>query len=311
MAVKAWGPLFAWLVLAGAGIAGLFVVEHPEPHSRSQPTVTPYQNSHSDELAATHSSNQHGQKGEQERCWIDGLFDKPTDTLLVCFNGLLVLFTYFLYSATSGLFKETAELRRIADEQRVDLSRSIAAVEKSAEAAKQSADGTIALERPYLFVVGAKFVTPNGASDPRPYITYSIINLGRAPGIIRISYAEAVIRETLDTIATYRRDKFATAQSPIGGGHTIPPTHLLPVSFDEAISERDYSDARDGKKMVLLKVLLLYSGPLEFTYYSAVAYRIDINTGNSYPVGGATYNYEKTEKGRAIVVSPIIIRIVP
>jgi hypothetical protein len=140
MAIKAWGPLFALLMLAG--VAGLFV-EHPKPYDRSQPTVTPYQNSHSDELAATHSSNQHGQKGEQERSWIEGLFDKPTDTLLVSFNGLLVLFTYFLYSATSGLFKETAELRRIADEQRVDLSRSIIAAEKAADAAKKSAEAAV------------------------------------------------------------------------------------------------------------------------------------------------------------------------
>jgi hypothetical protein len=154
MVIRAWWPLFGLLVLAGAGITGLFV-EHPEPHNRSQPTIAPYQNSHSDEPAATHSSNQHGQKGEQERSWIEGLFDKPTDTLLVCFNGLLVLFTYFLYSATSGLFKETAELRRIAGEQRVDLSRSIAAAEQSATAAidqvSLSKEALITTERAFVY----------------------------------------------------------------------------------------------------------------------------------------------------------------
>lgn len=166
------GPLVCLFMLTGAGVIGLFA-EHPKPRNRSQPTVTPYQNSHPDELAATHSSNQHGQKGEQERSWIDGLFDKPTDTLLVCFNGLLV--------------------------------------------------------------------------------------------------------------------------------------SLLPVNFDEPVSEQDYVDVKDGGgKMILFKVLLIYSGALDFTYYSAIAYRIDITTGVNYPVGGDAYNYEKTEKGRATKVMPEI-----
>ncbi len=180
MVIKAWGPLFALLALAGAGIAGLFV-EHSEPYSRSQPTVTPYQNSHSDELAAPHSSNQHGQKREQERSWIEGLFDKPTDTLLVSFNGLLVLFTYFLYSATSGLFKETAELRRIADEQKVDLSRSITAAEKSAEVAERA---LIAAHRPWvkadIQVGGPIFYNVNGANFT---LGFSLKNIGRSPAL--------------------------------------------------------------------------------------------------------------------------------
>jgi hypothetical protein len=311
MAIKAWGPLFAWLVLSWAGITGLFM-EHPEPHNRGQPTVAPYDNSYSDELAATHSSNQHGKKGEQERSWVEGFFDKPTDTLLLVFNGLLALFTYRLYSATSGLFKETAELRRIADEQRVDLSRSIAAAEKSAEAAKHSADATIALERPYLFAVEAMLVQPNGPNDLSPHITYSISNLGRVPGIIRAIYAEAILREKgpLDRIVTYREEKFTFARTPIPGGLKTVPNSLLPVSFDEPVGEQDYVDVKDGTKMILFKVLLVYSGPLDFTYYSAIANRIDINTGGNYPVGGDAYNYEKTEKGRATKIMPEI-RIIP
>jgi hypothetical protein len=153
MVIKSWGPLFALFMLFGASLFGLLVVEHPEPNNRSQPTISPNRNSRPSELAATRAPNQYGEKGKQESNWIECLFDKPTDTLLVAFNGLLVLFTYFLYSATAGLFKETAELRRIANEQRGDLLRSITAAEKSANAAKLSADAFPTIERAYVFVV--------------------------------------------------------------------------------------------------------------------------------------------------------------
>jgi hypothetical protein len=79
MVIKAWGPLFALLMLFGASLFGLLVVEHPEPYNRTQPTIPPYKNSRPSELAATHAPNQHGEKGKQESSWIEGLFDKPTE----------------------------------------------------------------------------------------------------------------------------------------------------------------------------------------------------------------------------------------
>jgi hypothetical protein len=99
MVIRAWGPLVGLFMLAGTGVIGL-VVEHPEPYNRGQPSIAPCI------VAAPPTANQNGKKGKQESNWIEGLFDKPTDTLLVVFNGLLVLFTGLLYSATAGLFKE-------------------------------------------------------------------------------------------------------------------------------------------------------------------------------------------------------------
>jgi hypothetical protein len=91
----------------------------------------------------------------------------------------------------------------------------------------------------------------------------------------------------------------------------IPQNNLLPVTFNEVVSEQDYTAVKDMKAMFLLKILLIYTGPLEFTYYSAVTYAIDINnTSANYPVGGKAYNYEKTTKGRVTGTGPEI-RIVP
>src|SRR2546430_779511 len=102
MVIKARGPLLALLVLFGAGLFGLLFGEHPEPYNLSQPAVAPYQNSRPGESAAPPTPNQHRDKGKQESNWIEGLFDRPTDALLVLFNGLLVVFTGLLYSATAG-----------------------------------------------------------------------------------------------------------------------------------------------------------------------------------------------------------------
>jgi hypothetical protein len=73
---------------------------------------------------------------------------------------------------------------------------------------------------------------------------------------------EAAIIETLDPIATYRLSKRKNWQNPIAGGKTLSPN--VPVRFDESISEQDYLDIKDGKKMITLKTLLVYSGPLDF-----------------------------------------------
>jgi hypothetical protein len=292
MVIRAWWPLFGLLVLTGAGITGLFV-EHPEPHNRSQPTVTPYQNSHSDELAATHSSNQHGQKGEQERSWIEGLFDKPTDTLLVCFNGLLVLFTYFLYSATSGLFKETAELRRIADEQRVDLSRSIAAAEQSATAAMKSARvSEIALESaetPYLYPT----VMTACKHGELLLFSYAFENFGRSPAIVREIYDGSILSSGLPAAIG-----FPPPQSNLGKSHVVAvgkhsPDRKMAISFP--IGEGQNA-------AVWLMGQVRYSDVFGNQFLSGFCFALNSASGAFTTYGGAGYNYRRklTDQERQI-----------
>jgi len=52
---------------------------------------------------AEKASDQSDKKGEKIADWYKLLFEKPTDTLLVLFNGLLALFTWRLYIATRKL----------------------------------------------------------------------------------------------------------------------------------------------------------------------------------------------------------------
>jgi hypothetical protein len=134
-------PLFLLLMLFGASLFVLSV-EHPEPHNHSQPAVTPYWNRLQSKRITVVTSNENDDKGKQESNW----YDKPTDWLLTLFTGILALYTRRLYRATVGLFSETAELRRIADEQRTDTLRSIQATEIAAKATQKSADALHAAE---------------------------------------------------------------------------------------------------------------------------------------------------------------------
>jgi hypothetical protein len=186
MVIKSWGPLFALLALFGASLFGLFV-EHPEPHNLSQPTVAPNHNSYPSEFATAHNPIQHGEKGEQKSSWIKGLFYKPTDTLLVIFNGLLVLFTGLLYYATAGLFRETAGLHNAADQQALDMKASIAIAKESADAAingnKLSREAIIADQRPWVSILSPVIESPLTWEEKgaRTTMGVTIKNVGKSP----------------------------------------------------------------------------------------------------------------------------------
>jgi len=116
MVVKKWGPLLALLALTAISVTGL-AVQEPQPNSHLQPTKTEKRDSPDAKPVAA----------AQENNWYGPFFERPTDTLLVVFNGLLALFTWRLYAATNGLFTETAGLRSAAEQQSADMQASIKA----------------------------------------------------------------------------------------------------------------------------------------------------------------------------------------
>jgi hypothetical protein len=132
-------------------------------------------------------------------------------------------------------------------------------------------------------------------TDSNPKIEYSILNNGEVPAVIRLIYAEALVVETLNPPAIYKQAKFKYTQQPIAGGKMVPGQ---PVFFDTQLTQQDYADAETGTKMIVLKTLLTYTGPLNFTYLTGITYMIKPSTGENWAVGGDAYNYEKTEKGR-------------
>jgi hypothetical protein len=171
MFVRSRWPLLVWLLLAGVLGFGL-VARQSEPYNRYQPSIAPYMNRQAGESPALYTRGRHSENERQESRWIEQLFEKPTDTLLVMFNGLLVLFTALLFAATSGLFKETAGLRAAADQQAFDMKESIIAAKKSAAAAEKAALATEkSVENATAALEHAKQVAE---ADQRPWINIEI-----------------------------------------------------------------------------------------------------------------------------------------
>jgi hypothetical protein len=83
----------------------------------------------------------------------------------VVFSLSLAVFTGVLASRTSGLHAETAALRATAEQQRMDMLRSVIATEKAADAAKRTVDVLIATERSELVLAEIGLAT---LPDPLP-----------------------------------------------------------------------------------------------------------------------------------------------
>jgi hypothetical protein len=181
------------------------------------------------------------------------------------------------------------------------------AAKDAADAAKQSSDATIALERPRLFIAELKLIK-SSETDPKPKISYSITNLGRVTAGIRLIYADAMLKNGWGPPARYKQQRFLAAQQPVTNGATIRE-HLF-ATFDTDLVPQDYIDIANGAKSVLVQFMVVYGGPLNFTYTVATTYLLDVKTGLNYATGGDDYNFEKTQDGRAATLHPDI-QIIP
>jgi len=125
MGVKKWGPLFALLALTAVSVAGL-VVQDTKPNDRAEPSKSENRNSPNPKSVAEVATDQSHKEREKEKSWYEPFLEKPTDTLLVMFNGLLALYTWQLYKATRGLVDAAAE-------QAKDMKNSIKAATDAVE----------------------------------------------------------------------------------------------------------------------------------------------------------------------------------
>jgi hypothetical protein len=103
-------------------------------YNQRQPAKAESGNSETGKAVGSIATKPQNEIREGESQWYGELL-KPTDWLLVIFNGFLVLYTRRLYNATSGLFVETAGLRTAADKQSTDMQASIRAAVDSAKSA--------------------------------------------------------------------------------------------------------------------------------------------------------------------------------
>jgi hypothetical protein len=173
---------------------------------------------------------------------------------------------------------------------------------KSADAARQSADSTIALERPTLFVL-VKVDAPAPKEGPfdsvkTPTLHYTITNMGRVPGILRTMYVRCYLqRETFPDLPVVDTSKLRFAQNAIAAGTT--GTEYPPCEFEQPFSKQDWLDVAAGKAIPVYTAILIYEGSLEYTYVDTVSYRVDLFSGGAiYPLGLQNYTNEQASPGR-------------
>jgi hypothetical protein len=178
----------------------------------------------------------------------------------------------------------------------------IKATKQAADTAKQSADSTVAPERPTFFVlVKVEGVIPKGGpfeSVATPTLSYTIANLGRVPGILRTAYVRCHLqREKFPDLPIVDTSKFHFAQNAIAGGTT--GTGYPPCEFEQPFSKQDWLDIANSKAIPVYTAILIYEGPLDHTYVDTVSYKIDpFNGGTIYPLGLQNYTNEQTSQGR-------------
>lgn len=136
---------------------------------------------------------------------VGSYLDRETVNAISTF--VIAAFTVVLAWRTGGLFKETARLRTIADQQQADLLRSIIATEALAKAAHESADVARAefnaTHRPHLI---ARDISIDGEN-----IVFLLINKGDAPAIVvesslLVQYITDKDQATLPMLSTGHND---------------------------------------------------------------------------------------------------------
>jgi hypothetical protein len=160
MALVAAFVLFAALV----GMIA-FSSEQSEADNHTKPAAAEYSGSENSKSMTDKAAADDNKQTEKKRDWYYTFIDRPTDWLLVLFNGLLVLSTIALF---------------VSGERNVEVAR------KSSLAAQRSADlaekALVAANRPWIKVdvmVGGPIVYDvNGANFS---IKFILKNIGRSP----------------------------------------------------------------------------------------------------------------------------------
>jgi len=122
--------------------------------------------------------------------------------------------------------------------------------------------------------------------------------MGRVPGILRTIYIRCYLqRGKFPDHPFVDTSQLRLAQNAIAAGLT--GTGYSPCRFEEPFSKQDWLDILNNKAIPVYTALLIYEGPLDYTYVDTVSYRIDpFDGGGVYPLGIQNYTNEQTSQGR-------------
>jgi hypothetical protein len=188
--VKNWGAAAAFLALLGlVGVATW--LDLPAPYHRCHGA---------NDCGQTSKDNHKATEYVTGTLALGQFVDTHNGAVSAIATIMIAAFTVVLAIRTGGLFKETAALRAIAEQQQADLLRSINATENLAEAAHDSAEVARAefnaTHRPHLVI---RDVAKDGDN-----ILYLVVNIGDAPATIVESWITSQVVDARTTIRPLR-----------------------------------------------------------------------------------------------------------
>jgi hypothetical protein len=306
-------------------LIGLPFLYYPSPvaqqHHNHQAPPSAKNSDHSNNIAGAHPSGEPQStpnpestthpsaeaKEERGEFWSA----KLTDWLLAAFTFALVIFTGLLYHATAGLFTETAGLRQAAAEQSADMKASIAAAQKSADAASRNAKtaelALLSVEIPYLYPfvrshgirVGTSQKTGQlavvGFDYGNEFMRIYFKNFGRTP-------AEIIEVNTLIRMNMGMPPAFVHPERPFNPlfGSVVTSggdSEEFPVALTEGQYQTVYRREFDPDMHIFwLLGYVRYTDVFENEYVRGFTLGFAPNTETFYPMGGEGYNYRKKTK---------------
>jgi hypothetical protein len=118
----AWVAAFAFLAAFVIGMAMTGSSQHSPPSNDKQPTKTENGNTPESRTIAEKSADHDGEKREDKKRWYDTFRERPTDWLLVLFNGLLVCATIALFISGEKV-ADSAKTSAVAAKDSADIAK--------------------------------------------------------------------------------------------------------------------------------------------------------------------------------------------
>src|SRR5260221_3446711 len=191
---------FLFILIFAFGNAWTTEPQHQQPNSRKQQAKNEQRGAEQSPVFINGEVTVKKDKQEAESDANERKLKAQVDADLTRYTKYLAEFTFFVFVFTAFLWIATYRLsrdaRKVSDRQGLETANALAIATDSADAAKKAADvaeRTLTdLERPYIFAFGAFSlnVDQSVAGGFIPFVTYSVANYGKTPGIVEGVFCE-------------------------------------------------------------------------------------------------------------------------
>lgn len=194
----------------------------------------------------------------------------------------LAFFTFLLWLATYCLARDA---KATAAQQAKDMQHSLTIAQQSAGAAQMSAyafteaaKALLAVQRPYIFVVGVTHVQPEFTEQR---VTYSLVNYGGVPAIVE--HLAVSVQES-----PYSRPD----HPPLGvdQSHEMVNDPIIPSQGKRELWQPYRNGITSDERARFFQIQVNYRGVFTQSHVTVATWRFDRLSDSFVPFGGETYN---------------------